>query len=331
MRAFSILPVNLVNNANLSKDALKRLTWIDWYYSHGKNAEATCRHFSISKSVFYRWFKRFNKHNLSSLEFDTRTRRPHTLREMTTDFRVLQKIYNIRLNDPEKSKYEIHEELKREGVGVSHNVIQKVINRHYELRNINHKTNVRSHTKRVIARIKASSKLKDQYPGALVQIDTKHLYILGRRFYLFAAIDCKSRLGYIQAYKNGSSLSAVDFLLRVIKYFPFEIVSVNSDNGSEYLLNFHKLCEALNINHYFSHPNTPKMNARVERFIQTVQYEFFNYQDELQDELDMINKSCDLFNDKYNNKRFHSSLDYKTPAEYVNNYYQQKGGQPFSI
>ena len=84
MRAFNILPVPIIQAASLSKDALKRLMWIDWYYSNGKNAELTCRHFGISKSVFYRWKNRFIPANLKTLEFDTKTRRPHRVREMTT-------------------------------------------------------------------------------------------------------------------------------------------------------------------------------------------------------------------------------------------------------
>ncbi|MDO8638726.1 MAG: helix-turn-helix domain-containing protein, partial [Candidatus Daviesbacteria bacterium] len=68
MRAYKILPVEIkVRDFNLSKGALIRLTWMDWYFSHGKNAEAACRHFSISKSVFYRWKNRFDKYNLTTL------------------------------------------------------------------------------------------------------------------------------------------------------------------------------------------------------------------------------------------------------------------------
>jgi len=50
MRHYNILPVNIVRCASLSKDAVKRLWWMDWYHTHGKNAEATCRHFAISNA-----------------------------------------------------------------------------------------------------------------------------------------------------------------------------------------------------------------------------------------------------------------------------------------
>lgn len=263
-----------------------------------------------------------------SLEDNTKTRRPKTVRQMTTSIQVQDLICTIRSNDPEKSKYEIQAELyDLYDIKIGYNTVQKVINRHPELTraNITHKLGVRKHRNYSIARIRAERELKDKFPGSLVQIDTKHLYILGKRFYLFVAIDCKTRLGFIHCYKTGSSMSAADFLLKVIKFFPFKIESLNTDNGSEYLLNFHKLCMHLGITHYFSYPHTPKMNGRVERLIQTAMYEFFNWQDDLLSEIDMINERCDIFNTKYNTKRYHQSLGYKTPMQYLTNLKEKEG------
>lgn len=331
MRAYKILPIQTIKLAHLSSDALKRLLWIDWYFARGKNAEVTCRHFNISKSVFYRWFNRFNKYNLRTLEFNTKTRRPHHVREMTTDPLVLKRIYDIRHADPEKSKWEIHEELRRQGVLVAHNVIGKVIRRHPELANTQHIKRLRKHRNLSIARVRASRELRHKDLGSLVQIDTKHLYILGTRFYLFVAIDCLSRYGFVWAYRTGSSESAADFLTKVIDYFPFEIEAVNTDNGSEYLLNFHKACQARGLIHYFTYPHTPKMNSQAERLIRTVTYEFFNWQYDLLADIDEINLRCPVFNTKYNTRRFHQSLGYKTPYECVILHQTRKGGQPFSI
>lgn len=330
MRHYNTVPWKQVKESSLSKNGLKRLLWIDWYLSHGKNAEATCRHFGISKSVFYRWFNRYDKQNLKTLEFDTKLRRPHHLREMTTSPRVLKLIYDIRLDDLSKSKYEIEEELKRSSIKVARNVIQRVINRHFELRNDEHKARLKRSRNLKIARIKASYELKEKDLGSLVQIDTKHLYILGQRFYVFVAIDCKSRLGFVYPYKTASSANAADFLLKVINYFPFKISAINTDNGPEFLLNFHKQCAQLGIPHFFTYPHTPKMNARVERLIKTLEYEFLHYRT-LLPEIEEVIKICWQFNDHYNKKRFHQALDYQTPFEYVTNYLSEKGVQPFSI
>ena len=334
MRAFRILPRNVIIAANLSKDALKRLEWFDFCKSHGGNISLTCRHFGISRDTFYLWKRKFNPNNLSSLEDDMSTRRPDNVRQMTTSSSIQDLVCTIRSNDCEKSKYEIQAEiLDIYGIKIGYNTVQKIINRHPELNVIKagHRQIVRKHRNRSIIRIKAARELKDKYPGSLIQIDTKHLYILGKRFYLFVAIDCKSRLGFIHAYKTGSSLNAADFLLKVIRFFPFKIESINTDNGSEYLLNFHKLTKSLGITHYFSHPNTPKMNSRVERLIQTATYEFFNWQDDLINDITMINERCLIFNDKYNTKRYHQSLGYKTPIQFLNSIQEKKGGKLYVI
>lgn len=331
MRHYNILPTAQIKAASLSKEALKRLYWMDWYHSHGKNAERTCWHFGISKSVFYRWKNRYNPHNLKTLEFDTKTRRPKKVREMTTPSWIREKIYKIREADVEKSKWEIHEELRRQGILIAHNVIQRVINRHPELQNSQHKKRVRKHRNYKIARIKAARELREKDIGSLVQIDTKYFYVLNKKFYLFTAIDCKSRYGFIWCYRTISSASGKDFLRRLKEYFPFPIHAVNTDNGSEYLLEFHKELLVWDIPHFFTDPNCPKQNGRVERLHQTAEYEYFNYQYDLLDNLEIINQHCTVFNKKYNTKRFHQSLGYKTPAEYAIYYLQQRGEQPFSI
>ncbi|MBI2599476.1 transposase [Candidatus Daviesbacteria bacterium] len=325
MRAFKILPVEIkVKDFNLSKKALKRLEWMDWYFAHGKNARLTCRHFGISPDTFYLWKRKFSPYNLKTLEFNTKLCTPHKLREMTTQPWILKKIYDIRLNDLTKSKYEIEEELKREGIKVSSKVIQKVINRHSELKNTEHIRRINKSRNYKVARIKAAIELKDKDLGSLIQIDTKHLYILGQRFFIFVAIDCKSRLGFVYAYKSCNSTNAADFLKRVTDYFPFFIQAVNTDNGPEYLLKFHELTERLNIPHYFTHPHTPKMNSRAERLIKTLEYEFIHYRNVLP-EIEDVKRICGEFNDHYNNKRLHAAIHYQTPREYVTNYLHQKG------
>lgn len=331
MRAFKYFPRLRIQESNLTKEAVIRLSWLDWYFCHGKNAEVTCRHFGISKSVFYRWKNRFNPHNLKSLEFDTDMRRPHHLRTMTTPQFLIDEVVKIRKADLEKSKYEIRAELKDRGYLLGTSTIQKIINQRSALANVVHRKKMAKHQKLSIARARAEAKLRDKSLGSLVQIDTKHLYILGVRFYLFVAVDCKSRLGFVWCYRSISSASAADFLTRVLRAFPFAVVAINTDNGSEYLLRFHQACEDLGITHYFSYPHTPKMNGRVERLIQTVESEFFDYQDDLLPNIDEINKRCEIFNHKYNHQRYHQALGYQTPATYVTNYLKQKGEQPFSI
>ena len=160
--------------------------------------------------------------------------------------------------------------------------------------------------------------------GSLVQVDTKYFYVLKGKFYIFSAIDCKSRYGFIYCYKTISSASGKDFIKRVREYFPFSISAINTDNGSEYLFEFHKEIISWGIPHFFTDPHCPKQNGRVERFHQTAEYEYFNYQDDLLDDLDMINERCMEFNNKYNYHRYHGAIKYQKPGKYVAILLQEK-------
>ncbi len=249
---------------------------------------------------------------------------------MTTPSWIQKKIYDIRFADLEKSKYEIQAELKDAGIVIGRKCIQKVINRNPELTNRQHKKRMKTKQKRKIARIKAALELREKEVGSLVQVDTKYFTILGNRFFIFSAIDCKSRFGFIYAYTTISSASGQNSIKRVREYFPFRIQAINTDNGSEYLLNFHKEIEKWGIPHFFTDPHCPKQNGRVERFHQTAEYEYLHYQDLFPD-ISLLREHCMLFNAKYNTKRYHRSLGYKTPKKVVLEYLKQKGGQPFSI
>lgn len=330
MRAFKQFPRIQVCSANLSKDALKRLAWFDFYYSHKLNISLTCRYFGISRVTFYLWLKRFNPKNLKTLEFNTKTRRPRKVREMTTPYWIQKRIYDLRLNDLEKSKYEIQEELREEGISVGQTAIQKVINRRSELLNSQHKRWLRKRRHFKIARIKASLELKEKELGSLVQIDTKYFSILGDKYYIFSAIDCKSRFGFIYPYTTISSTCAKDFIQRVREYFPFPVKAINTDNGSEYLLNFHKEISSLKIPHFFTDPHCPKQNGRVERFHQTAEYEYLNYQN-LYPDLELLRDYCMKFNHKYNYQRYHRALGYKRPGEYVKILLNKEGKELYSI
>lgn len=330
MRVFKIFPKIQVATSNLSKDGLKRLAWFDYYFSHNENASLTCRYFGISRDTFYRWKKRFNKRYLHSLEDDTSNRRPKKVREMTTPKFIQKRVYEIRLADSEKSKYEIQAELKDEGIITGQTAIQKVINKYPELKNIQHKKRMKRKHRYKIVRIKAARELREKELGSLIQIDTKHFYLLGNKYYLFSAVDCKSRFGFVYAYTSISSRSAKDFIQKVRAYFPFEIQAINTDNGSEYLLEFHREIEEWNIPHFFTDPHCPKQNGRVERFHQTVEYEYLNYQN-LYPDLDILREHCMVFNTKYNTKRYHRSLGYKTPMQFVILNKQQEGGKLYGM
>lgn len=53
----------------LSHKAKQRLEWFLWHEGKGgKKASLTCRHFGITRSLFYKWHARFDETDLRTLE-----------------------------------------------------------------------------------------------------------------------------------------------------------------------------------------------------------------------------------------------------------------------
>lgn len=296
-----------------------RLKWIDWYYAHGRNKRKTCRYFGISPTTFYKWFKRYNKRNLSSLADSSR--RPRVFRQSNIPGAVTEKIISIRRENMGLSKYKVSKILFRDyGIVISPSTVNRILNRQgliKEAEIIRGIEKRRSKTNYRIKRLRAERSLRNIAPGVLVQVDTKHLSVLGNKYYQFTAIDTKSKLVCSRVYTTISSSSAQDFVSRMIKRFPFKIKSIQTDNGSEFLKYFHFECQKLGITHYFSRPRTPKDNALVERVIGTIKYELWLFDQELIPELDYLNNKLSWWVGRYNTYRPHQSLDYLTPYEYL--------------
>src|SRR3979411_369720 len=65
----------------LSRAAQTRLQWMLFYFFNGRNGVRTCRHFGISRQTFYRWKRRFDRHDLTTLE--EHSHRPRKVRQQT--------------------------------------------------------------------------------------------------------------------------------------------------------------------------------------------------------------------------------------------------------
>ena len=118
-----------------------------------------------------------------------------------------------------------------------------------------------------------------EYPGQKVQIDVK--YVPGRcvagdtKYYQYTAIDEYTRMVYREMYDEHSTYSSLDFILKVVAFFPFKIEVVQTDNGSEWTnallsntptptLFEHALLD-MGIEYKRIRVATPRHNGKVER------------------------------------------------------------------
>jgi len=148
-----------------------------------------------------------------------------------------------------------------------------------------------------------------------LQIDTIELNLRFTKIFLFSAVDPLSRLYYLRAYQRATSFNARDFLFRLTYLHDDRIKYLQIDNGSEWEKYFVKEIEKSKITLVYNYPQSPKMNAFVERVNGTVQSEYLDrfYEETNVSKINEILYDCLI---EYNFYRPHRSLNLLTPIEY---------------
>jgi transposase InsO family protein len=298
----------------LSKAARMRLGWIEFCQAHEGNVSLTCRHFGIARSTLHRWLARYAPRDLTTLEDHDRA--PRSRRTPTIPLPSVDLALELRDERPAWSKYKLSVVLERDfGVVVSPSSVGRILSRYGR---IEAKASMRR-KRAAVGRNKRKRRPKGfcaSAPGELVQVDTKHLNLpWSVKRYHFEAIDLATRMKVSGVATTASSKSAEAFLRRALVAFPFPVLAIQTDNGSEYAHLFEKACEEEGVAHYLSYPRCPKQNAWVERVIRTAQDELYLYHDTPTS----IEEHAELlawFDRDYNEVRPHQSLGYLTPAEY---------------
>jgi len=303
------------NTEGVSRQALMRMDWLDWYRGHGENAALTCRHFGISRKTFYKWQGRFEVAGLRGLEDGSKAprnrREPEISREEEIRIIQLRKKY-LRYG---KEKLAILYE-RIYGEKISAWKIYRVIRKH----NLywHPAWNEKLRKKRLWAeKRKKITELKDKVlEGLLFQMDTKAVWFPWCKRYIFTAVEKKLKLGFARMYKSCGSLSGRDFLFRLYLLVNKQLVYSHTDWGSEFGKYFDQECRRLGIQHYFSRAKTPNDHAEVERFNRTLKEEFLQLGN-LVAEPDQFNPLLTEWLIEYNCNRPHEALGYLTPIEFI--------------
>jgi len=102
-----------------------------------------------------------------------------------------------------------------------------------------------------------------------------------KKLYIYVAIDRATRLIYIEVHEDKTADSTAIFLKNALKFFPFKIEKILTDNWKEFTLKNHKwkinliwlfdeVCIEFNIEHRTTRPYTPKTNWMVEKCNDTI-------------------------------------------------------------
>lgn len=307
----------------LSKEAKRRLKWMDWYESNGRNARLTCRHFGLSPDVFYRWKNRYNPYNLLSLEDDKITRTPHHVRQPETDPAIEKRVKEIREEYPRWGKKKIWKLLEREEINTTIITVGRTLTRLRERGILKEPPIVTAKIERGKRRRKprfhAIPKDWDYIindPGDLIQVDTVHVHPLpGVRRYQFTACDYITKRTARCAAKTITSRSAKKIIDILEERFPFKIKALQIDGGSEFKKEFELECQKRGIILFVLPPKSPKLNSMVERMQRTSREEIYDIKD-VSEDIDEHNRLLEQQDYIYNFIRPHDSLDLMTPDEY---------------
>jgi transposase-like protein len=150
------------------------------------------------------------------------------------------------------------------------------------------------------------------------------------RYYVFTCIDRVSKLAYVKLSNSRKKEVAVEFLHEIIKYYPYKINFILTDNGSEFTNTANKkhpfikpkrkhlfeqtcLDNKIQLRHtQFKHPWTNGMVERFNRKIKenVIQIRYFSDIEELSSELV-------LYINRYNFETRLKALGYMSPIKYL--------------
>ena len=297
--------------------ARQRVRWMDHYATHG-NGALTCRYFGISRQTFYRWRKRYNPRDLTSLE--DHSHKPKRLRRPTWSSELAQAVLRLREQYPCWGKDKLVVLLHREGSQVCTSMVGRILT-HLKARGVLKEPlrNGISTRKRLWQRPYAVRKPKGYSvvdAGDLVQVDTLDVRpIPGVIPKHFTARDIISRWDVVEVRTRATANTATDFLSSLQARMPFPVRAIQVDGGSEFQAGFEQACQQRNIRLFVLPPHSPKLNGCVERAQRTHTEEFYQVND-FPLEIAALNQELRLWEHTYNTVRPYQALGYLTPSAF---------------
>lgn len=232
--------------------------------------EMLAEHLKLNKNTICKWKNRKDEH-------EDKSSRPHKLRtilseleewiicevRLSTGFSIDNMVNALEEFIPKTNRDNIYRCLKRNGI--------------FEIEK--QKSEATKEKKEV-------GKFEDYIPG-YIHVDIKLMPKLkseNEKGHLYAAIDRATRMVYMSLKTNKSAEKSVEFLEEIIRFFPYNIHRILTDNGKEFTDRyargkkeasgnhlFDKKCMKEGIKHKLAKPYTPQTNGMVERFNGRVQ------------------------------------------------------------
>ena len=296
----------------------RRVKALSFWEKHGETAARDA--FGISRRTLYRWRSALAKRQGHLDALDPKSTAPAKRRKRKVLPDVETYIIRERTEHPRLGKSKLAVLLREDGYPVSESYVGRVIGDLKErrllpqYRKLSFQGKTGRHTETPQVR---RTKLRRQVKRGM-ELDTIVRFVDGTKRYILTAIDVERKFAFAGAYTSHSSASAADFLRKVIEVCPFEIDELQTDNGSEFALNFEQACASLGLTHFHTYPRSPKMNPFIERFNRTISEDFIMLNRPLlRDDVSAFNLKLVDWLLWYNTKRPHESIGLVSPLRYI--------------
>jgi transposase InsO family protein len=272
------------------------------------NVAATCRYYGISRPTFYKWRERFEEHGEAGLR-DGSSRPLHS--PSATRGEVVGKIVYLRQHY-HFGPLKISMYLRRyHDVEISPSGVWRILKR-LDMNRLPSSQRYKRHETRW-------KRYEKQLPGSRVQVDVKFIEPIAgsrKKHYQFTAIDDCTRVRVLRIYPRNNQKTAIQFIDYVLEKLPFQVETIQTDNGAEFQSGFHWHVLDRGIDHVYIKPATPRLNGKVERSHRIDAEEFYRMLDGVViDDTEMFNEKLQEWEDFYNFDRPHGGLDGQTPYE----------------
>ncbi len=332
-------------NYIITKEAEQRLKILKFWKKYGTNAAYDA--YGAKRSILYVWWNKYKDsgYKITSLNPGKQVRKNNNKREIhPTILKEIKKLrleecpnmgkakvkknldifckeYNERSITAASSSSSINSNTKLLKIPIySESKIGRIIKEkkiYHHRQKIYHNGNIKIIGKNKNKKNRLPKNFKTKEQGDLIEIDTIVKFCFGIKRYIITAVDVKTRYSFAYAYKNHGSASAKNFFQRLEQVFPYQIKGVQTDNGSEFHKHFMQYLEQQNIIHYWNYKGQPAKNGHVEKYNRTIQEEFIDWNQILLEDTNKFNHKLMNWLIWYNTKRFHWSLDLKTPVDYL--------------
>lgn len=232
-----------------------------WYFlteKTGKTVDEVCDLYAISRKTYYKW------HTIDRGSRVHIPKKEHPHMKIRGAIKVFICEEKLRTNyGPRKMQLLLQ---RRFGITVSTTALYKFYKK---------KRLIRRPQKRLAWYEPITEPVIPRKPGDVVQMDAKYIWVNNERKYQRTFIDIFTGFQHAvvrDTMEAQDTIAAFEITERV---FPFPILGVQSDNGSENRGVFHQYIGARGIAHYFIPKSSPTWDGAVERAHGVIDQEYY--------------------------------------------------------